>query len=86
MSDENRERRDDIMVAKLIQRVEDYMELTKQRDQAALEWRASIDQRLKPLEDWVSQANWSWKLVVGAVAFTGILFKSWDWVRAHFRP
>lgn len=50
------------------------------------EWRLSIDDRFKPLEDLAKSASWSYKLVLGLVAAGIALYKFFMWCAAHVKP
>lgn len=88
-------RQDDILMGQLIQKIQDSIELSNYRERTAIAWRQehddeskawrlSIDARIKPLEDWLLTANSSWKLVIGTITITGMLFKAWEYVRSHW--
>lgn len=81
-------RDDDRLIGELIGKLDTYMKETNQwridHDASAKEFRDDIYKRLLPFEDWANTANLSWKLVIGAVAFTSAMFKAWDWIHAHF--
>lgn len=85
----SQQREDDRLIQQLITELREdrlvWNEWRKTHDESALVFRESIDRRLKPIEGWVSNANWTWKLFFGAVAMTGAFFKCWDWIRAHFK-
>lgn len=81
-----------VMMGQLIQKIQDSIEIANEREKAAIawrqshdensdKWRATIDLRLKPVEEWVSNANFSWKLFLGLVAVTAAVFKCWAWIK-----
>lgn len=95
MTEDELKRLDDRLIGQLSQKISDFIELSNEREKTAgewrikhdedsLRWRTTIDDRLAPLEDWLNTANSSWKLIVGTITITGILFKGWDFVRAHW--
>lgn len=80
------------LIEQLMRKVDDSIELSNERERDARTWRAtheawrkSVDDRLQPMDEFLRTANISWKLVLGAIAFTAAVFKCWDLVRAHFR-
>lgn len=96
MSDKTPRRRDDIELTELKVMFQDFIDRYERDCKTENEWRAShdasavifrddIDKRLKPVEDWVKNAKWSWQLMAGLVAFAAVLVKLWDWVKSHVR-
>lgn len=82
------QREDDRLIGQLIQRLDDYTEQAnlwrEKHDADSKEFRESINRRLAPMEEWLQTANSSWKLVIGTITVTGMIFKAWDYVRAHW--
>lgn len=84
------DRKSDEVLHKLVQKMEDFVNDTeawqRDHDNTSREWRESLDDRLKPVEAFVQNAHWSWKIILFVVAVVAALAKTFDWVKDHLRP
>lgn len=68
MSDGYR-REDDRIAARVEQKLDDFIRATERwqigNDRTSVEWREAIDRRLEPVEEFVRNAKWSYRLMIG---------------------
>lgn len=65
------------------------VEWQKNHDAEAKEFRKQLEDRLKPLEDFVTEMKWSWKLILGFTGFFATLLtvgiKTWEFLKDHWK-
>lgn len=60
-------------------------EWQENHDKTSIEWRDSLDTRMKPVEDFVKNLSWVYKFLLSLSLFIGTILKVWDWFRAHYK-
>lgn len=83
------ERKDDSITARIEQKLEDFVASqslwNRTHDEKGEAWRKSIEDRFIPLEDFIKQAGFSYKLLLGLGAAIGTSYKLYSFIHEHWK-